>query len=140
VPESVCTILYDGICGLCNRFVTFVLARDHRSIFSFAPLQSRFASQALARYGKDSTKLDTIYVVVDSGQPNEELLAQSEAVLFVLTRLQATGALARVLRIVPRCLADWLYNQVATRRYRLFGRLTTCRIPSEEQRTRFIEM
>ena len=43
-------ILYDGVCGLCNRFVQFILHRDHNAVFRFASLQSGLAATILARH------------------------------------------------------------------------------------------
>ncbi len=86
-------ILYDGVCGLCNRFIAFVLARDERRLFRFASLQSRFAAKALGQHGKTPENLDTVYVIANPGQSGEQVLSRSEAILFVLTRLHATAAL-----------------------------------------------
>jgi predicted DCC family thiol-disulfide oxidoreductase YuxK len=36
-------LLYDGVCGLCNRLVQFILRRDRSGVFRFASLQSPFA-------------------------------------------------------------------------------------------------
>ena len=44
-------LFYDGVCGLCNRFVQFVLRRDPNAVFRFAPLQSALAASVLARHG-----------------------------------------------------------------------------------------
>ena len=44
-------ILYDGVCGLCNRLVQFVLKHDSRDYFRFAALQSDFAIRVLGRHG-----------------------------------------------------------------------------------------
>ena len=37
-------LLYDGVCGLCNRLVQFILRRDRTAIFRFASLQSSAGS------------------------------------------------------------------------------------------------
>ena len=39
-------LLYDGVCGLCNYLVQFVLQHDADTHFSFAPLQSEYAAQS----------------------------------------------------------------------------------------------
>ncbi|MBZ0187262.1 MAG: DUF393 domain-containing protein, partial [Candidatus Obscuribacterales bacterium] len=44
-------ILYDGVCGLCNKFNKFVLANDVFDSFAFASLQSDFAGELLGRFG-----------------------------------------------------------------------------------------
>src|SRR4029077_20464896 len=53
-------ILYDGICGLCNRLNQFVLKRDRNDRFRFAALQSEFAGKVLERHGVSPQVLDTM--------------------------------------------------------------------------------
>ena len=61
-------LLYDGVCGLCNRMNQFVLRRDPGDKFRFVPLQSALARRTLTSYGRDSNDLDTFYVVADHGE------------------------------------------------------------------------
>ena len=42
-------IFYDGDCALCHRMVQFILARDSKFLFSFAPLQGETAAKANSR-------------------------------------------------------------------------------------------
>ena len=89
-------LLYDGVCGLCNQLVQFILRRDPGGVFRFAALQSALAGRILARRGVNATDLDTVYVVVNSGQADEELLSWSDAVIFILmhvgvAELRSTG-------------------------------------------------
>ncbi|MGD0759191.1 MAG: DUF393 domain-containing protein [Candidatus Sulfotelmatobacter sp.] len=70
-------LLYDGVCGLCNRLNQFVLRRDPAGIFRFASLQSALAIRILARHGADAADLDTVYVVVNPDQPDETPLSSS---------------------------------------------------------------
>jgi predicted DCC family thiol-disulfide oxidoreductase YuxK len=134
-------LLYDGVCGLCNRLVQFILRRDRDQILQFAPLQSPFAVRILTRHGSSPTDLDTVYVVLNHELPDERLLSRSEAVVFVLKQL---GALYRpaafLLQLLPKFLRDPAYNAVARHRYRLFGRSETCPIPSDKDRTRFLDL
>jgi predicted DCC family thiol-disulfide oxidoreductase YuxK len=44
-----------------------------------------------------------------------------------------------VIKIIPRQLRDWAYDVVARRRYRWFGRLDSCMVPTSELKARFIE-
>lgn len=134
-------LLYDGVCGLCNRLNHFVLRRDPTGIFRFASLQSGLAARILARQGKDPADLNTLYVVVNPGQPEEALLARSDAVIFVLKQLggfwRITGF---ILQLKPRFLRDWGYRMLARNRYRIFGRYETCLLPSPENRDRFLDV
>ena len=133
-------VLYDGVCGLCNRTVQFVLRRDRADVFRFAALQSGLAARILARHGADATDLDTLYVVLNPEQADEGLLARSDAVLYILGGLGAVWRMiASVLKVVPRGLRDWVYGLVARYRYGVFGKYDTCPVPSAETRRKFLE-
>jgi predicted DCC family thiol-disulfide oxidoreductase YuxK len=134
-------ILYDGVCGLCNRLNQFVLRRDPDTIFRFASLQSPFAARILSHHGADPQDLDTVYVVVNFELPDEHLLPRSEAVIFVLKRLGGIWKLLGLfLQLLPTPLRDAAYRVVARNRYRIFGRFETCMLPSGEHRNRFLDI
>jgi predicted DCC family thiol-disulfide oxidoreductase YuxK len=132
-------ILYDGVCGLCNRLVQFVIKRDRRDMFRFAPLQSAFAAEVLGRHGKDPSDLDTLYVVVDHGQPSERLVRKGRGALFILAQLGGVWSLSRIFSLLPTWLLDFGYDRVARIRYRLFGKHETCLLPDPKQRQKFID-
>ncbi len=132
-------VLYDGACGLCDRFVRFVLVRDRRRCFRFAALQSRVGRERLAAHGGDPDRLDTVCVVVHHASARERLLTRSAAALFVLGQLGWPWRLAAVLRRAPAMPLDWLYDQVAARRRRIFGRPAVCPAPDPEHRDRFLD-
>ena len=134
-------LLYDGVCGLCNRLVRFVLKRDRSALFQFASLQSEFAAQTVARHGAHS-KHETVYVVLPDDPPKqgESLLQRSEAVTFVLSQLGGIWpAAAFLLRLIPHPIRDWGYTLVARHRYRIFGRYEACPLPTPETRSRFLD-
>jgi predicted DCC family thiol-disulfide oxidoreductase YuxK len=134
-------LLYDGVCGLCNRFVQFILRRDRNAIFRFASLQSAFAARILARHGVNPTGVDTVYVVINHELPGEALLSRSDAVAFVLKQLGGSWRpAASLLQLMPKFLRDPAYNAVARHRYRIFGRLDACPLPSEKDQSRFLDL
>ena len=130
-------ILYDGVCGLCNRFVRFALERDRAGVFRFAPLQGDQAREILERHG-ESSDLSTLYVVVDAGTDGERLLQRSRAALFVIGQLPTGWRWLRVFGILPTFLLDLGYRCMAKIRYRVFGRLPDCAVPPPEHRDRFL--
>jgi predicted DCC family thiol-disulfide oxidoreductase YuxK len=136
-------LLYDGVCGLCNRFVQFVLRRDRNAVFRFASLQSALASGILTRHGTDASPLDTVYVVLNRDLPDERLLSRSDAVIFVLV-LRELGGLARfsayLLQLLPRFLREGCYNAIAHYRYRIFGRSELCTLPCDPDHSRFLDL
>jgi|SRR5690606_14040459 predicted DCC family thiol-disulfide oxidoreductase YuxK len=133
-------VLYDGVCGLCDRFTQFILARDRRGRFVFASLQSEVAEALLSRHGRDARKLDTVYVCAGYGSPQETLHAKSRAVLYVFRALGGVWALSRVAGLLPTRALDAIYDWVAARRYRVFGRSDVCLLPPPEQRARFVDI
>lgn len=132
-------ILYDGVCGLCNRLNRFVLTRDPAGRFRFAALQSALAGEILTRHGRDPRDLDTLYLVLDHGRPDERLLRKSDAALWILRDLGGPWRAAGALRAVPRWMRDLGYDLVARTRYRLFGRYDTCPLPDPRHRARFLD-
>jgi predicted DCC family thiol-disulfide oxidoreductase YuxK len=137
--EGTALILYDGVCGLCNRGVRFVLKRDRKGVFRFAALQSAASKKILARHGIEPDALDTFYVVPDFAMAGERVLSRSAAALYIAARLGGLWKVAAVLRILPARVRDLVYDLIARNRYRIFGRYDTCPLPDERYRDRFID-
>jgi predicted DCC family thiol-disulfide oxidoreductase YuxK len=139
VPANA-VILYDGVCGLCNRGVQFILKRDRADVFRFASLQSDFAKRVLARYGLTPDGLDTMYVVFQHGESYEQVLSRSDAALAVAQRLSGIWrVIGEIGRILPRFFRDLIYNRIARNRYRIFGKYDTCPLPTPEQSAKFLD-
>ena len=141
MPTSGPILFYDGVCGLCNSLVKFLLRRDKEGRLRYASLQSDFASKVLRRHGFDPKDLDTLHVVENYDQPDERLLQRSDAVLRAGRELGGLwGLLAAFAKIIPRALRDIAYRFVAQNRYRVFGRYETCMLPDPNQRSRFLDV
>ena len=139
-PAANPVLLYDGVCGLCNRFVQFMLRHDRRDVFRFASLQSPFAARILERHGISAAVLDTLYIVVDPEQPSESLFARSDAVAYVLRELGGGWRLlSSVWKFLPLALRDAAYNLIARNRYRIFGKLDACPLPDPRDRHKFLD-
>ncbi len=133
-------MLYDGHCGLCDRSVRWLLQRDRNAMLRFAPLQGETAGPILARFAIPADgDFRTMLVVNDPGTPEERLRVRSDGALAALAALGGGWRfVAGIARIVPRFLRDAVYDVVAARRLRWFGRLDACRIPTAAERTRFL--
>jgi predicted DCC family thiol-disulfide oxidoreductase YuxK len=133
-------ILYDGVCGLCNRLVQFLLNRDLHDCFRFASLQSEFAADVLRRHNVSPDNLDTMYVVLNYDLPEERIASRSDAAVVALRELGGGWAtLSAALRLVPLRVRNRGYNLVSRNRYRIFGRYDSCPIPSEKDRDKFLD-
>ena len=134
-------ILYDGVCGLCNRLVQFLLRHDKHGRLRFASLQSDFAAKVLNRHGIDAKDLDTLHVVEHYDEPVERVLQRSDAILRAGRELGGMwSVLATLGKVVPRPLRDLFYRLVARNRYRMFGKYETCMLPDPNQRSRFLDV
>jgi predicted DCC family thiol-disulfide oxidoreductase YuxK len=131
-PGEVPVIFFDGICGLCNHWVDFVVARDRQRQFRFAPLQGETARDWLHLTPDEA--LSSVILCDGTG-----IHRKSDAVWRIFARLGGVWLIAGgLLRIIPRPLRTWGYDFVARHRYRWFGQKQTCRLPSAEERERFL--
>jgi predicted DCC family thiol-disulfide oxidoreductase YuxK len=132
-------VLYDGVCGLCNRLLQFILAHDRRAVFAFAPLQSAIGRSTVERFGGNPDELSSFYVVSNFRTDLARMVGRGRAALFIAGELGWPWKAAVLFRAVPTAILDRIYDVVARNRYRLFGRFDRCLIPPPEYRRRFID-
>ncbi|MEO9003308.1 MAG: DCC1-like thiol-disulfide oxidoreductase family protein [Ginsengibacter sp.] len=125
-------ILYDGVCNFCNSAVDFVIKRDERSVFKFAPLQSKVAKKILSDNNLSDTDFSS-FIFIDKNN----IYSRSTAALKVCRYLDGWWPLMYGFIIVPKMLRDGVYNWVAKNRYRWFGK-KSCVLPNAEVRSRFL--
>jgi predicted DCC family thiol-disulfide oxidoreductase YuxK len=135
LPERL--LLFDGVCGFCDGAVRWLLERDPSGRLYFAPLQGETAAALRARHPRIPDDVDTV-VLVEQGPTGERVHLRSDAVLRSLALLASPWRFAAWLRVLPRALRDAGYRQFASRRYRWFGELDECRLPTAEERSRFL--
>ncbi len=128
------TILFDGVCNLCNGFVQWVITRDPKAKFRFGALQSPAAQQLVAGQPVRPMDLGTVLYV-----RNGKVLERSTAVLYILKDLGGLWSLMYGFIIVPPFLRDGAYRWVARNRYKWFGQRESCMLPTPELRGRFID-
>lgn len=126
-------IYFDGVCNLCNGFVQFIIRRDPKAKFSFAPLQSESGQEMLSGHGRNPKEFDSVLY-----QKDGKLLVKSRAVLEILNDLGGLWSVFAVLKVLPARLGDLVYDQVAGNRYRWFGRKNACMVPSPDLSSRFL--
>jgi predicted DCC family thiol-disulfide oxidoreductase YuxK len=139
-PAGEHLVLYDGVCGLCNRLNQFVLPRDSRGVFDFASLQSAVGRSTLQRFGRNPEDLDTFYLVTNYRSESPALLSKARAALFVMKKLGNPWRWLGLFGVFPSALLDRVYDLIARYRYRLFGRYESCLMPSAEYKKRFIDL
>lgn len=126
-------LLYDGSCGFCQQSVQFVLQHERTDEVLFAPLQSDFARQIIAKHPW-LNDIDSIVFIL-----GKDVLVESDAVWALASYLRAPYGNAKLIRIIPKGLRDTAYRFVAKHRKRLIRHGNeACLLPTPEQRKRFL--
>jgi predicted DCC family thiol-disulfide oxidoreductase YuxK len=140
--EGRALMLYDGLCGVCNTAVQWVIQRDSADRFCFAPQQSALAAEILSRRGIDRQAMlrnNSVYLVLDAGSEHERVLTQSDVTVTLLLLLGGRWrVLGKILRAVPRFARNAAYRIFARNRYRVTAQYEVCPLPSEAEQMKFV--
>ena len=127
-------LFFDGVCNLCNHAVQFVIRHDRQGKVRFATLQSEIGEEAkktiIATYGHVPDSL----IFFDRGK----YYTLSSAALRMAGYLDGGWRVLKVLLIVPPFIRNAVYKLIAAKRYKWFGKLTECMMPTPELRSRFL--
>ncbi|WP_066175007.1 thiol-disulfide oxidoreductase DCC family protein [Bacillus marinisedimentorum] len=126
-------ILFDGVCNVCSKSVQFILKRDPSRHFQFASLQGDRGQELLRKSGI-GPETDSIVLI-----ENDISYIKSDAVLRICRHLQGPVRMLYPLRFIPKRVRDWVYDRIALNRYSWFGKKDRCKIPSKEERDRFLD-
>ncbi len=127
-------LLFDGECGFCNRSIQFFLRRERNKKMHFAPLQSE-AGLLLRTYFEISDNTDSLILI-----KGHAAYIKSCAALRLAPFMKGAWPLAKILVIIPPFIRNIVYNFIAKRRMRIFGRVESCALLKEEDRSRFLAM
>ena len=126
-------VLFDGVCRFCDASVNWIIDRDPAGRIRFAALQSASGQELLARFGLPLGTLDTLVLV-----EGQRCSTRSTAALRIAGHLGWPWRIGAGFLLMPAMLRDPLYDLLARNRYRWFGTLDACRVPSAEIRSRFL--
>ena len=126
-------ILFDGVCNFCNSSVNFIIDRDCKNLFKFAALQSAKGEVLLKHFNLDSDNLNTI-ILIEEGK----YYTKTTAALKIAKQLRGFWKLAYIFIITPPFIRNIFYNIISKYRYKWFGKTETCRIPTQEEKDKFL--
>jgi predicted DCC family thiol-disulfide oxidoreductase YuxK len=126
-------IFYDDVCVMCNTFVNLILSADRRGQFLFAPLGGETSRTILPPLADDPGDWSMVYV--DEAGIHD----QSDASIEVYRRMGGLWWFLSVARFCPRVIRNPIYRVIAKNRYRWFGKRDTCRLPSAQEKARFLD-
>ncbi|NOT36956.1 MAG: DUF393 domain-containing protein [Saprospiraceae bacterium] len=103
---------------MCNSIVKFIAHQDKKDKFRFAE-RSRALEPA-----------DTIIVI-----ENQKEYIKFSAILKILENLnQFLRIISNVLKLFPVNIGNFIYDRIAIRRMKIFGRTNTCEYDHETQK------
>jgi len=135
IPKHKKLILFDGVCNLCNSSVLFVIKRDKKNVFMFAPLQGETGQQIINEYNIDTTQTDSI-ILYD--KEKVKIYSKSTAALKVAKHLGFPLNLSVIFQIIPPFIRNWIYDYIAKNRYKWYGKKDACMIPTPELKAKFL--
>jgi len=128
-------ILFDGVCNLCNSSIDFIFKRDKKDQFLVGALQEDPGEFILKKFHAKPDYLDSL-VLVENGK----IYFRSTAALKIARNLSGLWPIFYVFIILPAFLRDPIYDWIGKNRYRWFGKKNTCRIPTPEEKSKFLTM
>lgn len=136
VPKNKKLILFDGVCNLCNSSVLYVIKRDKKNTFMFAPLQSETGKRIIEKFNIDTTKTDSILLY---NPEKDKINYKSKAALKIASQLGFPTNILAVFLIIPSFISNWVYDFIAKNRYKWYGKKEVCMIPTPELKSKFLK-
>ncbi|MDT7830580.1 thiol-disulfide oxidoreductase DCC family protein [Pricia sp. S334] len=128
-------LLFDGVCNLCNGAIQFIIKRDKKDVFRYAPLQSEIGQKLISERHIDTERIDSFILI----EPGVAYYTKSDATLEIGKHLSGFRTLSVLLSGVPHRLRDFVYDFVARNRYKWYGRKKECMVPTPKLKAKFLE-
>lgn len=135
IPKNKKIILFDGVCNFCNASVRFIIKRDKKDVFRFASLESDLGQKLTDERGIDTSKIDSIILI----DPGNAYYIKSTAALEISKELSGLYPALSVFQVLPEGFRNLIYDFVAKNRYKWFGKSETCPMPTEEEKSKFLD-
>lgn len=126
-------LLFDGECGFCNRTILFFLKRERKKEMHFAPLSSDIGV-ALKNYFEIGGNTDSIVLI-----KHHSAYIKSCAALRLTPYMKGLWPLMMVFVIIPPFIRNRVYEFIAKRRMKWFGRVDNCALLKQEDQKRFLD-
>ena len=125
-------LLFDGHCHLCSGAVQFILKHESEPVLLFAPLQSAYALRLLSKLTVPEAPGNSLVLV-----ENDRVFERSDAAIRICNYLTYPWKILATLKIIPRAIRNLVYDFIARKRYRWFGRSEQCWVPHPTLKSRF---
>lgn len=122
IPKDKKIIVFDGVCVLCNRYVKFIARHDKKDCFRFVTIQNK---EMLKKFNlKNNMKINPQSILLINH--DNSVKTKSLAIISILSKLSFPFYLFKILKILPRNILDSIYDFIAAKRYKFFGKIENC--------------
>ena len=125
-------VLFDGVCNLCNATVVFLIKHDTSNNLHFAAQQTAAGQNIMQQHGIIDDNKSVIFIKED------QVYFKSDAIIEIAKHIAGWPRFLKYGNILPKGFRNVLYDFIAKNRYRIFGQRTTCSIPSEATKNKFL--
>ena len=122
-------IIFDGVCGLCNQSVDILIKMDREKRFKYTSLQGEYVKTLDIQ-----PDIDSIIFYEDG-----TVYYKSTAILKIFQALDGIWKITAIFFLIPRFIRDFIYDIIAKYRYKIFGKMDSCRLPKEGEEKLFID-
>ncbi|MFT6261280.1 MAG: putative DCC family thiol-disulfide oxidoreductase YuxK [Bermanella sp.] len=133
LTETDRVILFDGVCKLCNAWISFIIKVDTNHYFKLCSVQSKEGKAILEHFDFPVDSYETMLYV-----EGNTFLDKTSAFFKVMGFLAYPWRALGVLRIFPLLFRNWCYDRIALNRYKLFGKYKQCKLPTADHSNRFL--
>lgn len=133
VQDKYIIVLFDGICNLCNYAVDFIITRDKKNKFKVGALQEIASKNILKDYQINEEYLDSLVFI-----HKDKVFYKSRAALEIARNIGGIWPLLYIFIIIPAFMRNPIYDWIAKNRYKWFGKKETCRLPTNEEKRKFL--
>ena len=113
-------LIFDGECGFCNKSVQFVTSREKNKKLYFSPQESETGKELL-KYFEISSDINSMILIRDYSA-----YIKSCAALRLTWYMKGLWPLLSIFLIIPPFLRNPVYDFIAKRRMKIFGRIESC--------------
>jgi len=126
-------ILFDGVCNFCDKSVNFIIKRDTKDQFLYAPLNSEAGIDFIKTQSEKVKNTDSIILIT-----NNKVYSKSTAAIKIVSKLKGLWFLMSLFYIVPSFIRDTVYDYIAKNRYQWFGKLDSCKVINVKEKNKFL--
>ncbi|MBT8343570.1 MAG: DUF393 domain-containing protein [Sulfurovum sp.] len=121
-------VVFDGVCGFCNKSIDTLMRLDQNKILMYTSLQGEYIKSL-------DVKPDLQSIIF---YENGTLYYKSTAILKILRSLGGIWVFINIFYFIPRVARDFIYDVIAKYRYNIFGKMESCRMPKDGEEELFI--